>query len=39
VAVDEQGNEYIVGGDYCGGVPVSSWHKLSKSKAQEEPKK
>lgn len=28
VAVTEDGSEYIVAGDICGGVPQSSWHKI-----------
>jgi hypothetical protein len=33
VAVDENGDEWILEGDYCGGIPVSSWHKVSESKS------
>ena len=32
VAVDESGEEYIIGGDYCGGVPASSWKKIGDKK-------
>lgn len=32
VAVDENGDEWILEGDYCGGVPVSSWHKIDAEK-------
>lgn len=28
----ENGDEYIISGDYCGGIPVSSWHKIKKIK-------
>ena len=26
IAVDQDGQEYVVRGDYCGGIPISSWH-------------
>lgn len=28
VAITESGKEFIIGGDYCGGIPVSSWHEI-----------
>lgn len=28
VATTDEGEEYIISGDYCGGVPVSSWRKV-----------
>lgn len=30
IAKTENGDEYIVTGDYCGGIPVSSWRKITK---------
>lgn len=28
VVKDQNGDEWILEGDYCGGIPVSSWHKV-----------
>jgi hypothetical protein len=30
IAVDDEGNEYIIEGAYCGGVPVSYWKQRTK---------
>lgn len=30
VIEDYDGDEWIISGDYCGGIPVSSWRKLKK---------
>lgn len=35
IITTDDGDEYIVGGDYCGGVPVSSWHKIKKEKPSD----
>ena len=32
VVVAENGDEYVIRGDYCGGIPHSSWQKLPKDK-------
>lgn len=29
VAQTEDGKEFIIRGDYCGGIPVSSWEEVS----------
>jgi len=34
VVVTEDGDEYISEGDYCGGIPVTSWHKLEIKKEE-----
>ena len=29
VIEDEYGQEWIANGDYCGGIPTISWHKVN----------
>ena len=36
IVVDDGGDEWIVGGDYCGGIPVSSWHLLKRNVKDDE---
>lgn len=38
IAVDEDGREYVVHGDYCGGIPVSSWHPFNRTSTQPTPR-
>jgi len=39
VAKTEDGDEYIICGDYCGGVPFSSWRKIKQASPTQQGKK